>query len=191
VNGRSARSVVLDTNVLLDLWLFDDPSVRSLREAIDAGILRPLRTTETDAEFVEVLQRARFGLGESARATVLERWAACSEPSANVEPAPLVCSDPDDQKFLDVAFSGGADLLLTRDKALLQLARRAEAAGLLIRSPAATMTYDRYPHESNNGLSASSSAPAVPEAARTTDPAAHYPVDVDGVCRRDRGAGRG
>ena len=191
MNGRSARSVVLDTNVLLDLWLFDDPSVRSLREGIEAGTLRPLRTTETDAEFVEVLQRARFGLGESARATVLERWAACSEPSANVAPAPLVCSDPDDQKFLDVAFSGGADLLLTRDKALLQLARRAEAAGLLIRSPAAAMTYDRLQHESHKRLSAPSSAPAVPRAKQTTGPAAGCPFDADRACKRDRGAGGG
>jgi predicted nucleic acid-binding protein len=55
----------------------------------------------------------------------------------------LACTDPDDQKFLDAAFSAAADLLLTRDKALLKLARRAEAAGLLIRRPAAAMTYDR------------------------------------------------
>ena len=32
--GRVPR-LVLDTNVLLDLWLFDDPAVRPLREGIE------------------------------------------------------------------------------------------------------------------------------------------------------------
>ena len=140
--GRFQRAV-LDTNVLLDLWLFDDPSVRALRAAIEAGSVRPLRSAECDAEFAEVIGRAQFGLDEAARQSLLARWTRCSEPLAAAAPAPLACTDPDDQKFLDAAFSAGADLLLTRDKALLKLARRAEAAGLRIRRPDASMTYDR------------------------------------------------
>ena len=34
------------------------------------------------------------------------------------------CSDPDDQKFLELARDCGADYLVTKDKALLALARR-------------------------------------------------------------------
>jgi putative PIN family toxin of toxin-antitoxin system len=135
--------LVLDTNVLLDLWVFDDPQVASLRAALEAGSLRALRSEDCDAEFDEVIARPQFGLDEAARHHLLARWSACSEPIARVSPAPLTCSDPDDQKFLDAAFSARADLLLTRDKALLRLARRAEAAGVRIRSPAAAMTYDR------------------------------------------------
>jgi predicted nucleic acid-binding protein len=134
---------VLDTNVLLDLWLFDDPSVRPLRAAIEAGSLRALRSGDCDAEFAEVLAREGFGLDDAARAGMLARWARCSEPVADVAPAPITCTDPDDQKFLDAAFSARADWLLTRDKALLRLARRAVAAGLHIASPSAAMTYDR------------------------------------------------
>ena len=137
-----AASLVLDTNVLLDLWLFDDPSVRALRAGIEAGRLRPLRSTDCDAEFAEVIGRGQFGLDEAARQEMLARWMRYSEPIANIAPAPLTCADPDDQKFLDAAFSAGADWLLTRDKALLKLARRAELAGLRIRSPAAAMPYD-------------------------------------------------
>jgi len=143
VNGQRAPRAVLDTNVLLDLWLFDDPSVRPLRAALEAGSLRALRSADCDAEFQEVVQREQFGLDEAARASMFSRWAACSEPIAAVSAAPLTCSDPDDQKFLDAAFSAGADLLLTRDKALLRLAHRAEAAGLRIRKPTTSMTYDR------------------------------------------------
>jgi predicted nucleic acid-binding protein len=134
---------VLDTNVLLDLWLFDEPSTRPLRAAIESGTVVALRSAECDAEFAEVLGRQCFGLGESDRLALLARWRQCSAPVAVAAPSPLACSDPDDQKFLDAAFGAGADWLLTRDKALLELAGRAEAAGVRIARPAATMTYDR------------------------------------------------
>ncbi len=141
-DGTAPRAV-LDTNVLLDLWLFDEPSTRALRAAVESGAVRALRSAATDAEFADVLGRPGFGLDERARAAMLARWAACSEPIAAVFAAPLACTDPDDQKFLDVAFSARADLLLTRDKALLRLARRAAAAGLAIRGPAGPIAYDR------------------------------------------------
>jgi predicted nucleic acid-binding protein len=142
-DSGAAPRAVLDTNVLLDLWLFDEPSTRALRAAVESGAVRALRSTATDAEFADVLGRARFGLDEAARAAVLARWAACSEPIAAVFPAPLACTDRDDQKFLDAAFSARADLLLTRDRALLRLARRAGAAGLAIRGPTWPIAYDR------------------------------------------------
>ena len=137
-----AERAVLDTNVLLDLWLFDDPSVRTLRAKIEAGSLRPLRSAECDAEFAEVIGRERFGLDGASRQCLLDRWMQCSERIVRVAPAPFACADPDDQKFLDAAFTAGADWLLTRDKALLKLARRAQVTGLRIATPAAVMTYD-------------------------------------------------
>jgi len=42
--------LVLDTNVLLDLWLFDEPSTRPLRAAIESGAVLALRSAECDAE---------------------------------------------------------------------------------------------------------------------------------------------
>lgn len=140
----TAPRAVLDTNVLLDLWLFDDPRVRPLRAAIAAGRLRALRSRDCDAEFEAVLQREQFGLDAAARSALLGRWAGCSTPIEAVRPAPLACADADDQKFLDAAFSARADLLFTRDKALLALAGRAAAAGLRICAPTA-MTYDPTP----------------------------------------------
>lgn len=137
-----APSAVLDTNVLLDLWLFDDPRVRPLREAIAAGRLRALRSRDCDAEFEAVLRREQFGLDAAACNALLDRWAGCSTQIEAVRPARLLCADTDDQKFLDAAFSARADLLFTRDKALLALACRAAFAGLRICVPTA-MTYDR------------------------------------------------
>jgi len=143
VSADGAPRVVLDTNVLLDLWVFDDPSARPLRAALETGRVRALRSAACDAEFADVLARVQFGLDPATRARLLEGWSACSAEIAPAVPAPLACSDPDDQKFLDAAFAAGAELLITRDKALLQLARRAEAAGLRIRRPAEAITYDR------------------------------------------------
>lgn len=143
MNEGRVPGLVLDTNVLLDLWLFNDPSVRALRDGIEAGRLRPLRSADCDAEFEEVIGREQFGLDEAARRQLQARWMQCSAPIAHVAPAPFACTDPDDQKFLDAAFTAGADWLLTRDKALLRLARRAQVAGLRIARPAAVMTYDR------------------------------------------------
>jgi len=135
--------VVLDTNVLLDLWLFEDPRVRGLREAIESHRLQASRSADCDAEFAEVLQRPQFGLDAAGRDRILAHWAESSEPIGAVRLAPWLCADPDDQKFLDAAYSSSAQWLLTRDKALLALARRAEACGLRIGSPEAAMTYDR------------------------------------------------
>jgi predicted nucleic acid-binding protein len=56
--------------------------------------------------------------------------AECGRIASRVEGVPLptpralpVCSDPDDQKFLELALACGAGLLVTKDRALLELAR--------------------------------------------------------------------
>jgi predicted nucleic acid-binding protein len=108
-----------------------------LRHALASGRVQALRSAVLDAEFADVLCRSQFGLDETTRERAMARWTACSEPIGGVVPAPLQCADPDDQKFLDAAFSARADVLLTRDKLLLQLAPRAAAAGLSICKPAA------------------------------------------------------
>ena len=127
--------VVLDTNVLLDLWVFDDPGTRWLAAAIAARRVRPLRTAASDAELVDVLERARFGLDPQRQKAILAAWDASSECVLEAPAAALVCSDPDDQKFLDLALHARALLLLTKDRALLKLRRRAHALGLAIARP--------------------------------------------------------
>jgi predicted nucleic acid-binding protein len=48
--------------------------------------------------------------------------------------ARLRCTDPDDQKFIDAAIVS-AQWLISRDRAVLKLARRAAALGLRIVTP--------------------------------------------------------
>jgi len=127
---------VLDTNVLLALWLFRDPAVEPLRAAMEAGLLQPVRSRATDAEFAEVLRRPElFSVDTERQARLLGEWQLSASLVDAVEPAPFVCRDPLDQKFLDLAVSAGAGWLITRDRDLLKLARKARRQGLVIVTP--------------------------------------------------------
>ena len=128
--------VVLDTNVLLDLWVFDDPGTRWLAAAIAARRVAALRTVAIDVELMDVLGRARFGLDPERQRQILAAWQATSECAPAPPLAALICSDPGDQKFLDLALHARAALLFTKDRALLKLRRRAAPLGLAIARPA-------------------------------------------------------
>lgn len=128
---------MLDTNAVLDLWFFDDPPARALRAAIERGQVEVRRSGACDAELEAVLARPRFS-GEASPDRLLARWrevAIESQPGA----APWRCTDADDQKFLDLAHGTRARVLVTKDRALLRIARRARQSGLEIVTPAAVV----------------------------------------------------
>ena len=127
--------VVLDTNVLLDCWVFDDHRTRWLAGMLASGRVVALRTPAIEAEVVDVLGRAQFGLSPTRQNEVVAAWQAGCERMADAPACRLLCSDPDDQKFLDLALHAGAPLLLTKDRALLRLRRRAQTLGLAIARP--------------------------------------------------------
>lgn len=132
-----ATRVVLDTNVWLALWIFTDPTVDALRAALAAGELLPVRSAATDAELREVLARpALFDVPPARQAELLAAWAASAELVADPPPVALHCRDPLDQKFVELAVASGARWLVTRDKALLKLRKRAARLGLTITPPA-------------------------------------------------------
>jgi predicted nucleic acid-binding protein len=81
--------------------------------------------------------REKFELATEARFGILRGWDRLATPVERVFAAPFACSDPADQKFLDLAYTARADWLVTRDNALLKLARRARRDGLKILTPAA------------------------------------------------------
>jgi len=136
--AQGAAAVVLDTNVVLDWLVFDDPATRQLASALDAGQLRWIATEPMLAELLHVLQRPELDRWRPACEAARERIAAAG---CRVElPPPRgrvpVCRDPADQMFIELALAWGAPWLLTRDKALLQLARAARAAGTAVCTPA-------------------------------------------------------
>ena len=127
---------VIDTNVLLDFWVFDDPVVRPLKAALESGRINALRSGDSVDELTQVILREKFNLAAEARFGALREWDRLATPVERIFAAPIACSDPHDQKFLDLAYTARADWLVTKDKALLKLARRARRDGLLIVAPA-------------------------------------------------------
>lgn len=56
---------------------------------------------------------------------------------ASIEcPCPARCRDKDDQKFLDLAYAVGAELLFTKDKLVRRAAKKLARFGLRTLSPA-------------------------------------------------------
>ena len=117
---------VLDTNVVLDLFHFDDPATRPLARALEAGLIRCAASAATLAEWRRVLTYPEFGLDAAAQAAMDARYAACvslvAEPGAGMG-LPR-CRDADDQKFLELAVACSAEALVSKDRALLDLRRR-------------------------------------------------------------------
>jgi predicted nucleic acid-binding protein len=135
--NKSPARVVLDTNAALDWLLFADPRCAGLAHAVAGGGVCWLACLRMRDEFADVLARGLAERRGTAVAPLLAAW----DRHATLVDAPagqaLVCTDPDDQVFIDLACAVGARWLVTRDAALLRLKRRAAALGVAIVPPAA------------------------------------------------------
>lgn len=120
------RRVVLDTNVAVSALVFREGRLAWLREAWEAGRIVPLVSAETLAELVRVLAYPKLKLSEEDTKNVLahymEHAEAVREGGASVRVPE--CRDPDDRKFLQLAYAAKADALVTGDEDLLALAGR-------------------------------------------------------------------
>ncbi|GLQ50252.1 hypothetical protein GCM10010872_17010 [Dyella flava] len=133
---------VPDTNVCLDLFVFDDPQCASLLHALRDGDIELITRADCRDEWRAVLSYPQLKLSEQRRAQASERfenYVRCvtldtPEPGRMALPR---CRDPDDQKFLELAYQSAAVALLTRDDALLRLARRTKREGLFVILPPA------------------------------------------------------
>ncbi len=118
------RVLVLDTNIALDLLVFEDPATAALREALASGQWQWLALPEMRAEFARVLEYPpvaawRLRRGQTAQ-DALDAFDAASRPAGPVARSPLRCRDPDDQPFVDLAIAHAA-LLLSKDRDVLAL----------------------------------------------------------------------
>jgi uncharacterized protein len=133
--------VLLDTNVVLDLFHWHDARSAPILAAARAGRIALVTDQRCLDELLHVLGRPPFAYGEPAADALGMEYralAAIAAPAGPSDPGPALphCRDPDDQKFLELAVRAGAELLVTRDKALLTLARSKFAlVGLRILRP--------------------------------------------------------
>lgn len=129
--GAAVR-VVLDTNVLLSLFVFADSRYAPLRGRLESGEWHALTDARCLHEFRRVLAYPMFSLDTAAQVAAFDAYSRLAETIAPAADPVILpeCQDPDDQKFLEIARDGGAQWLVTSDKALLKLARRNKLAHL-------------------------------------------------------------
>ena len=116
------------------------------RAALESGALTALIDARCLAELAYVLDYPQFvhrNVDKAAALAVVARLSQLVEPAAPAEDArPLPkCKDRDDQKFLELAHAAQADWLVSKDRAVLKLAKRiARDFGFQIAQPAPFVT---------------------------------------------------
>lgn len=129
--------IVLDTNAVLDWFLFADLRARAIVDAVQGGHVHWVVSPSMRDEFVHVLMRGLARARHCDAAPLVAAWDRHARMLPEPPSQPIRCSDPDDQRFIDLAIAAQARWLVSRDKALLRLSRRAAALGLTIVTPQA------------------------------------------------------
>jgi putative PIN family toxin of toxin-antitoxin system len=125
------KPLILDTNIILDLFVFNDPDLATLKPALLAGLeckqLNWIATMDMRVELERVLTypkiTPRMAFYQVTADDVLAKF---DQLATLVEPAPKakwICKDPDDQRFIDLAVQHKATLL-SKDQAVLCMAKR-------------------------------------------------------------------
>ncbi len=127
--------LVLDTNVVLDLFVYEDPATVPLRAALDEPQTLWLATAVMREELSRVLAYPqvlrRMAARELTADAVLTAFDARAQMTEAAPKAPYTCKDADDQKFIDLAVIHRA-VLLSKDKAVLRMAKRLATLGVCV-----------------------------------------------------------
>ena len=136
------EQVILDTNIVLDTFVFNDPATQALRDALDSGSLQWIATAPMREELERVLAypkiAKRLAFYQLQAADVLAQFDTRVRTVAVAAKAPAVCKDPDDQKFIDLAVAHKA-LVLSKDNAVLCMKKRLLALGALAQAAMKTV----------------------------------------------------
>ena len=139
-------SLVLDTNIVLDLLVFSDPATPVLLDALQTARVRWIATQPMRDELERVLaythivpRLAFYGLSAG---DVLKRFDGLVQMVDVAPKVALNCKDADDQKFIDLAAAHKA-MLLSKDHAVLALAKRLRPFGVCTGSLFAKILADR------------------------------------------------
>ena len=133
---------VLDTNIVLDLWVFDEPKATALRTSVETGTSGWIATSAMREELARVLAYPQIVKRLTARALPADTVLAHFDRHAQLQPdapkAPYACKDPDDQKFIDLAVAHTA-ALHSKDAQVLCMKKRLERCGVTMNPPISPM----------------------------------------------------
>lgn len=124
--------VVIDTNVFVSAALKQDslPGVAIYLAQREDTILK---SSTTEAELLKVLARPRLAtlIPSVTRQWIVQVMAAAE--AVRITEKIALCRDTDDDKFLELAVNGSAEMIVSGDKDLLEMA---SIRGIPILSPA-------------------------------------------------------
>ncbi len=128
------KVVVFNTNVLLDLFVFNDFRALHLKQALIEGKLDALATTATLEEFADVIARPLFSLDQAQQEQIFLQWQGLARAldDKDLMKSPWACQDSDDQVFLDLAFTAKPCTLISKDNEVLRFANKAVLEQILI-----------------------------------------------------------
>ena len=126
---------VLDTNIVLDLWVFDEPQAEALRTSVESGRTQWLATAAMREELARVLAypqiAKRLTHRELPASAVLGHFDRGAQLHPDAPKAEYACKDPDDQKFIDLAVAHTA-ALHSKDPQGLCMRKRLERCGVAL-----------------------------------------------------------
>ncbi|MBU3538887.1 putative toxin-antitoxin system toxin component, PIN family [Polynucleobacter sp. UK-Gri1-W3] len=128
------KVVVFDTNVLLDLFVFNDFRALHLKQALIEEKIEALATQKTLEEFVDVITRPLFSLDTDQQEFIRNQWLSLAKllDDQSLLKAPWACNDLDDQVFLDLAYTAKPCILMSKDNEVLRFASKAATEQVLI-----------------------------------------------------------
>ena len=119
--------IVLDTNIVLDAFVFNDPATQPLKLALASRKIQWIATKAMRDELARVLAYpkivVRLTLYQCTAADVLAQFDGQAQWLDAAPKASVTCRDPDDQKFIDLAVAHKS-ALLSKDRAVLCMTKR-------------------------------------------------------------------
>lgn len=142
MNDLAPIRLVLDTNVVIDWLVFDDPFMNPLRHGVRDSRIRVLTHLPAIEELERVLAYPQLKLGHARQKEIFAQYMAQTTLAAvpvGFSTKQLMlpggfprCRDRDDEPFLALAFHTKADALASRDNAVFGLKSRAAKFGVTI-----------------------------------------------------------
>ena len=119
--------IVLDTNIVLDAFVFKDPATEALKLALASNTMQWIATKAMRDELARVLAYPkivlRLAFHQVSADYVLAQFDGQTQWLDAAPKAGVTCRDPDDQKFIDLAVAHQATLV-SKDNAVLCMAKR-------------------------------------------------------------------
>lgn len=135
--------LVLDTNVVLDLFHWANTDAVPIMAALESGRIECFADERTLDELQRVLTYPQLKMTPEMMSERYARYSGLVQlvPAGEAPPLPR-CKDRDDQKFLELAARCGANILVSKDKALLRLRGRTTLAFQIMKPAAASALLD-------------------------------------------------